>query len=434
MASVEKGFIPSRHQRRAGTHLVSALSLPAPEPRRRWWTVAADNFRAQPATHLLIPVSAALVGWLTNWLAVEMIFWPLEWLGIPIYRVPGEPFGLLGWQGIVPAKSAKMAGKMVDVTISRLLSVTEAFGRLDPKMVAWHLRPTVARALQFRGPFALLTVPFTRRAVRHLLRHIEEVADINAVVVKHFATNKATLVELFQRVGGKELRFLVNSGTYFGFLLGVVQMGFWMVYPAPGVMPVAGAVVGTLTNWIALKWIFEPVRPTQIGPVTLQGMFLRRQAEVSDDFCKYVSLDCLYSGNVWREMLHGERSGRFQELLAECIPLPRRMARRVFRALQTDVGSGTPHPLHEYCDEAIGMRWLLSERMKLLTPEEFENVMHPVFQEDELTLIVAGAVLGAAAGYLQLSLDRWWAARRQPPPPPLPPLMDTTQPPAPSPP
>jgi len=37
-----------------------------------------------------------------------------------------------------------------------------------------------------------------------------------------------------QRVGGKELRFLVNSGTYFGFLLGVVQMGFWMVYPAHG--------------------------------------------------------------------------------------------------------------------------------------------------------------------------------------------------------
>eukprot|EP00669_Euglena_mutabilis_P001440 TRINITY_DN11835_c0_g1_i1.p2 TRINITY_DN11835_c0_g1~~TRINITY_DN11835_c0_g1_i1.p2 ORF type:complete len:123 (-),score=41.31 TRINITY_DN11835_c0_g1_i1:3-371(-) len=110
-------------------------------------------------------------------------------------------------------------------------------------------------------------------------------------------------------------------------------------------------------------------------------------------------------------------------------PPPRRMARRVFRALQADVGSGTPHPLHEYCDDAIGMRWLLSERMKLLTPEEFENVMHPVFQEDELTLIVAGAVLGAAAGYLQLSLDRWWAARRQPPPPPPPPPTDTTQPP-----
>lgn len=41
----------------------------------------------------------------------------------PIYRVPGEPFGLLGWQGIVPAKSAKMAGKMVDVPTPRCLVV-----------------------------------------------------------------------------------------------------------------------------------------------------------------------------------------------------------------------------------------------------------------------------------------------------------------------
>jgi len=39
----------------------------------------------------LIPVSAALVGWLTNWLAVEMIFWPLEWLGIPPTAAQSHP-------------------------------------------------------------------------------------------------------------------------------------------------------------------------------------------------------------------------------------------------------------------------------------------------------------------------------------------------------
>jgi len=41
--------------------------------------------------------------------------------------------------------------------------------------------------------------------------------------------------------------------------------------PAPGVMPVAGAVVGTLTNWIALKWIFEPVRPGRDGGWRMGG-------------------------------------------------------------------------------------------------------------------------------------------------------------------
>ena len=33
--------------------------------------------------------------------------------------------------------------------------------------------------------------------------------------------------------------------------------------------------------------------------------------------------------------------------------------------------------------------------------EEFEGVLHPVFQEDELTLILVGAFLGLVAGFGQ---------------------------------
>ena len=41
--------------------------------------------------------------------------------------------------------------------------------------------------------------------------------------------------------------------------------------------------------------------------------------------------------------------------------------------------------------------------MKQLTPAEFEQVLHPIFQEDEVILIAAGGVLGFLAGGLQ-----WW--------------------------
>ena len=43
----------------------------------------------------------------------------------------------------------------------------------------------------------------------------------------------------------------------------------------------------------------------------------------------------------------------------------------------------------------------MRERMKMMTPQEFERVLHPIFEQDELTLIISGAVLGAIAGYLQ---------------------------------
>jgi hypothetical protein len=44
---------------------------------RRACAAAGDKFNADKKGMLLIPVVAAFVGWLTNWLAVKMIFYPI---------------------------------------------------------------------------------------------------------------------------------------------------------------------------------------------------------------------------------------------------------------------------------------------------------------------------------------------------------------------
>ena len=57
--------------------------------------------------------------------------------------------------------------------------------------------------------------------------------------------------------------------------------------------------------------------------------------------------------------------------------------------------------LHEYIGKTFDLKLLMRERMELMTPKEFERVLHPIFEEDEMTLIISGAVLGAIAGFLQ---------------------------------
>lgn len=74
---------------------------------------AIQKFRDRPGTHLMIPLIAAFVGWFTNWLAVQMIFYPIEFRGIPLYRRQEVPLGLLGWQGIIPCKTRPMTQAMV---------------------------------------------------------------------------------------------------------------------------------------------------------------------------------------------------------------------------------------------------------------------------------------------------------------------------------
>lgn len=59
----------------------------------------ATRFISNWKMYSLIPLIAGFVGWFTNYLAVQMIFFPIKWRGIPVYKVEGEPLGLFGWQG-----------------------------------------------------------------------------------------------------------------------------------------------------------------------------------------------------------------------------------------------------------------------------------------------------------------------------------------------
>ena len=68
------------------------------------------------------------------------------------------------------------------------------------------------------------------------------------------------------------------------------------------------------------------------------------------------------------------------------------------------LGSASPQELprlHGYVDETLALKPTLKDNLRKLTPAQFERVLHPVFEEDELTLILIGTALGGIAGALQ---------------------------------
>ena len=63
--------------------------------------ISLKDAKQNPLKYLSIPLSAAIIGYITNWVGVKMLFYPIEWAGIPFKRWEGQPLGLIGWQGIV---------------------------------------------------------------------------------------------------------------------------------------------------------------------------------------------------------------------------------------------------------------------------------------------------------------------------------------------
>lgn len=423
---------------------------------------AANKFKARPGTYLMIPVIAGFVGWLTNYLAVQMIFYPVQFKGIPIWRRPEVPLGLLGWQGIVPCKTKTMSKALVEMVTSQLLTVPEAFERLDPGIVAKHVAGavpqlgqevildvaagTAAAATATATPFPLglwkavfgatqswyagivrfCNVQVLKGVFKDLFANSERIFSLENCVVDQMVLDRAKLGQLFQKVGRVELDFLTNSGLWFGFLLGLIQMAVALVWENPWALSIGGMIVGLATNWLALKWIFEPVYPTKIGPFVVQGMFLKRQKEVASEFSKFFADKIVTSEQIWNSILTDEATkpalnevlgkhvkkllniatfgGVFSRLGGLSLPSPEIIAKITGSAV-ANLPSHLTKSLHGYVDGALQLEQTLRVQMEAMSPAKFERVLHPIFEEDELTLIIAGGVLGFIAGLIQQGLE-----------------------------
>ncbi len=55
----------------------------------------------------------------------------------------------------------------------------------------------------------------------------------------------------------------------------------------------------------------------------------------------------------------------------------------------------------EYTTEAMDLESTICQKMKGLSPEEFERFLHPAFEEDEITLILVAGILGLLIGIFQ---------------------------------
>jgi uncharacterized membrane protein YheB (UPF0754 family) len=388
--------------------------------------------------HASIPFVAALIGWITNWIAIRMTFKPLEFVGI-------RPW--LGWQGIIPSKAGKMAQIFVDRTMFRLGTLPELFHSMEPDKIAEHIAAVMEPRLDaytdeimfYEHPAVWKLMPramkegvYARvreqmpRLVGNLMddvsKNIDELIDFKAMLVDRLEGDKDLLNRLFLEAGSVEFKFIVRSGLYFGFLFGLVQLAVWAFYKSWWVLPGFGLLVGYATNWFAINIIFRPLHPKKIGPWTLQGLFLKRQKEVAAVWCGLVTREIVSLQHIIYAMLYGPRAElartlikkHIQPIADEIVEAYRPMAHlavseETLREIRESVGEKAVRVSTDPFDHwpfnrerASHAESLLRERMESMPPPEFQDLLRPCFQEDEMKLILTGAVLGLLAGIAQL--------------------------------
>jgi len=149
------------------------------------------------------------------------------------------------------------------------------------------------------------------------------------------------------------------------------------------------------------------VEPVKVGPIVVQGLFESRQVEVSDEFGTFMSRRVLNSSRLLDALSQDADDGELYAFLRRQLPypIPKFVLTAAVRAISNAANNPIENPeLHKYMTNKLDIESTLAERLKLLSPTEFEDLLHPVFQEDEIILIGAGGVLGALAGLGQTRL------------------------------
>jgi uncharacterized membrane protein YheB (UPF0754 family) len=412
---------------------------------------------------LSIPVFTGAIGYVINWTGVWMLFHPVRFAGIrlpglaPFARVlprrlqeiPGIMHGGLGWQGIIPSRATKMGSIAVDKGIAKLGSPQELYDRLEPEKIAEHILATAQRDIHetveriMRREHAQLwrDLPPALRAGVHarvseqlpeivhsvteeIGRNIDQLLDVKLMVIRHLEANPELMNRMFTDVGQRELRLMINFGFLFGFVLGIPVIFITKALPHWWVLPICGVVVGWTTNRLGMSLIFQPVEPRMLGPITLHGLFLRRQPQVSEVYAKIVADEIVTLANIAYHLLHGERADRTREVLAMTLrPAVDRAAGRAQPAVRVAVGTrqydtireslaleSVDHTVRPLFDpefnraQSAAIGALLRERMRALPYSDFVEVLRSAIREDEWMLYAHGALLGFGAGLVHLGI------------------------------
>ncbi|MBD2859595.1 DUF445 domain-containing protein [Spongiibacter sp. KMU-158] len=391
--------------------------------------------------YLLMPLVAGFVGYITKVLALEMMFKPLEFVGIK------PPY--LGWQGIIPATAGKMAGRATDLLVGRLFTLEELMGRLDPKRMVKELEYPIKEVSEqlvnevgSRYMFNYWT-PLPNIVKHQVVKRIQkklpgvmeelwdeirknpsEYLDVKHMLVSNLVKDKRLLNEIFKNIGAKEFVFFRNAGFWFGFALGFIQLACWLVWHKAWLLPVFGGFVGLFSDWIALQMLFRPLLPTKILGFTIQGKFIARQKEVARDYAELIAKELMTPENILLEVLRGPSSDRLIQLVEEQVEKAGKEQLGVAHPLvKLAMGSKkydemrdyliervvewmpeVSDKIGDYAEDALDINNTVVQRMDLLTPEEFEGMLRPAFKENEKVVVLAGAVLGFIIGELQVHM------------------------------
>ena len=269
-------------------------------------------------------------------------------------------------------------------------------------------------------------------AVERVRKRADEVVDLNELITdKIISLGPAKFAEQIADLGQRELRYIVYYGGLLGALIGLVQFAVFSFFPlrealvAMGVsLFIVGALVGAVTNYLAIKMLFWPRRPRRLLFTTVQGLFPKRQEEIAIQLARIAAEHFITPERIFsrlaefhlQELTQRSAQEKVEHLLDSRFPALKGLLKAVlpaneqdaFRDRLVDIYNRTVQTLMdrvvEVAVQQLDINAILRQKVVALSKLRYEGFVRELFKEEELYLVMYGGLLGGLMGALQLVL------------------------------
>ena len=188
---------------------------------------------------LIMIFISATIGWITNWVAIKMLFRPHKEIN----------FGLFKIQGLIPKRKAEIGSGIANIIQNELISVKDVISNIDREEFSKRLNSSIDRVLEknlkgkVKEKFPVLQMFFSNRMAKDVSNTIkdiimenqekifeifsnyaEENIDFEIIIsdkISNFSLDK--LEEIVTLLAKKELKHIEVIGAILGGLIGVAQ-------------------------------------------------------------------------------------------------------------------------------------------------------------------------------------------------------------------
>ena len=192
---------------------------------------------------LTLPLISALIGYITNVVAIRLLFWPKQPVNL----------GLFTLQGVLPKRQADIAANVGQLVEEQLLSLDEVIDQVNTPEVRERLVAAVSEVMRTKldsmlpriipGKVIQLIGDTLEKVVRQeagqiISQAVESVREYltSEIQIKQIVEDKINqfdldqLEEMVRGVASTELRSIDILGGVLGFIIGLVQMVIMILF------------------------------------------------------------------------------------------------------------------------------------------------------------------------------------------------------------